>query len=121
MLEMILNAVKELFFQYGGWLLVAYIIWRGGIWIVRYTKTEKDDAVLDNFVKIGIDFALKVMPENTAVNWLKLTKNALSKFVEAYTASQGDAPDMTTYEKAKKLIEEIATQKETAELKNLNG
>lgn len=116
-----MEILKELFMTYGGWILVVYLAVRFTIWIVRKTETLKDDAVLDNFVKVGVDFALQVMPANTSLNWLKFTKNALSKFVEAYTASQGDAPDMNVYEKAKKLIEEIASQKETGELKNLNG
>lgn len=111
--------MEVLILKYGGWaLLILYLVFRIGIWYVRKTETKVDDEILDNYIKIGVDFASSLIPKNTEINWLKFVANALSKFTEAYTKSQGDVPDSTTFEKAKKLIEELAAQKELKELKN---
>jgi hypothetical protein len=88
-------------------LVVAFII----IMIIRKTKTKKDDEILDNYIEKGIEFAISIMPANSTVNAIKLTKNALSKFVEAYTVDKQTAPDASVYKKAKALIEDIAQQK----------
>ena len=107
--------IDSLVSGYGGYFAIGVIVVSFAIiWIIRATKTKKDDAILDNYIQQGIKFALSIMPKNTDVNWIKLTKNALQKFTEIYAKELGAAPDAGIYDKAKSLIEEIA--KEKAEL-----
>lgn len=113
-----LELLKQIFIN-GGWLLVAYIIFRVAIWIVRKTETDKDDQILDRYINTAVQFALKIIPENTEINWVKFVGNALGKFSEAYTKEQGDSPDMSTFEKAKKLIEETADNIEFKNIKDV--
>lgn len=107
--------LKQIFIN-GGWVILFYCLVRIGIWIVRKTETKTDDVILDKYVNQAVSFALKIIPQNSNINWVKFVGNALGKFNEAYTKEQGDAPDITTIEKAKKLIEEIA---DNIELKNI--
>lgn len=104
-----METLKAVFLN-GGWVICLYILFRIGLWIVRKTKTTKDDIIVDNYVAKAVKLALQVIPnpENTQVNWLKFLGNALAEFNRAYTKEQGEAPDTTTFEKAKALITEIA-------------
>lgn len=105
-----METLKALFVN-GGWVLVAYVIFRIAIWVIRKTDSKKDDEILDNYVAKAVKLALQVIPnpENTQINWLKFVANALAEFNRAYTKEQGEAPDTSTFEKAKSLIQEIAT------------
>lgn len=104
-----MEILKNLFIN-GGWLMVAYIVFRVGLWIVRKTKTTKDDEFVDKYVNKAVKLALQVIPnpQTTQINWVKFTANVLAEFNRAYTKDQGETPDTSTFEKAKKLIEEIA-------------
>lgn len=105
-----METLKALFVN-GGWVLVVYVIFRIAIWVIRKTDSKKDDEILDNYVAKAVKLALQVIPnpENTQINWLKFVANALAEFNRAYTKEQGEAPDTSTFEKAKSLIQEIAT------------
>lgn len=104
-----LEVLKAVFIS-GGWLLIVYVIFRILLMIIRKTKTKKDDEIIDNYVIKAVRLALQVIPkpEETQVVWVKFVGNVLAEFERAYIKEQGDAPDATTYEKAKKLIYEIA-------------
>lgn len=104
-----METLKALFVN-GGWVIVAYAIFRIIIWVIRRSESKKDDEILDNYVAKAVKLALQVIPnpENTQVNWLKFLGNALAEFNRAYTKEQGEAPDTSTFEKAKALILEIA-------------
>lgn len=115
-----MEIVKQIFVN-GGWVLVLYVVYRVAFWIIRKTTTTTDDAILDNYVSKAVKFALTIIPnpDTTQINWLKFVGNALAKFNEAYTKEQGDSPDATTFEKAKKIIEEIADNSEFKNVKVL--
>lgn len=120
-----MEILKQVFIN-GGWVILVYAFWRVAIWVVRKTETKVDDNILDNYVSVAIDYALKVIPKkdndtkiDTKINWVKFVGNALGKFSEAYTKEQGDSPDMTTFEKAKKLIEETASNIELKDIKDV--
>ncbi len=104
-----LEVLKAVFIS-GGWLLIVYIVFRILLMIIRKTKTKKDDEIIDNYVIKAVRLALQVIPkpEETQVVWVKFVGNVLAEFERAYIKEQGDAPDATTYEKAKNLIYEIA-------------
>lgn len=102
-----------------GWLAVAYIVFRVAIWVIRATKTQVDDKIIDNYISVAVKYALNLIPQNTKVNWLKFVGNALGKFNEAYTKEQGDSPDMTVLDKAKKIIEETADEIEFKDIKTV--
>lgn len=104
-----MEILKNLFIN-GGWLMVVYIVFRVWLWIVRKTKTTKDDEFVDKYVNKAVKLALQVIPnpQTTQINWVKFTANVLAEFNRAYTKDQGETPDTSTFEKAKKLIEEIA-------------
>lgn len=104
-----LEILKTVFIN-GGWLLIVYVIFRILLMIIRKTKTKKDDELIDKYVIGAVRTALQVIPkpEETEVVWVKFVANVLAEFERAYIKEQGDAPDATTYEKAKKLIYEIA-------------
>jgi hypothetical protein len=108
--------LKELFTTYGGVSIVFIALSFAAIWFIRATKTTRDDEILDKFVVTGIDYALKLVPANSTLNWVKFTANALGKFMEVYTKTQGQPADAKIYEKAKLLIETIASQKEVESL-----
>ncbi|MBR4633078.1 MAG: hypothetical protein IKO48_07180 [Elusimicrobia bacterium] len=113
-----MELLKQIFVN-GGWVILFYVLCRVLFWIIRKTKTEKDDVILDKYVSQAVNFALKIIPQNSNVNWVKFVGNALGKFSEAYTKEQGDAPDISTIEKAKKLIEEIADNIEFKNVKDV--
>lgn len=104
-----LEVLKAVFIN-GGWLLIVYVIFRILLMTIRKTKAKKDDEIIDNYVIKAVRLALQVIPkpEETQVVWVKFVGNVLAEFERAYIKEQGDAPDATTYEKAKKLIYEIA-------------
>lgn len=110
-----MELLKQIFLS-GGWVILLYCLCRIGIWIVRKTETKTDDVILDKYVNQAVSFALKVIPQNSNINWVKFVGNALGKFNEAYTKEQGDSPNISTIEKSKKLIEEIA---DNIEFKNI--
>ena len=68
---------KSLFEKLGGWQVVVVICCFGLIWIVRATKTKKDDEILDKYVTTAVSYALKVMPQNSKIDWVKFVGNAL--------------------------------------------
>jgi hypothetical protein len=94
-----------------GLSLIIFVFCSIIIFIIRKTRTKKDDEFLDIYVEKGVEFALSVMPANTTINWIKFTKNAMVEFQKAYTSEKKMAPDASTYERAKAIIEEIAKQK----------
>lgn len=108
---------KSLFEKLGGWQVVVVICCFGLIWIVRATKTKKDDEILDKYVTTAISYALKVMPQNSKIDWVKFVGNALGKFNEIYTKTNELPPDAKLYEKAKQLIEKIAEIKQIEQSK----
>ena len=103
---------KSLFEKLGGWQVVVVICCFGLIWIVRATKTKKDDEILDKYVTTAVSYALKVMPANSNIDWVKFVGNALGKFNEIYTKTNELPPDAKLYEKAKQLIEKITELKQ---------
>ena len=115
-----METLKALFVN-GGWVLVVYVIFRIAIWVIRKTESKKDDVILDEYVAKAVKLALQVIPnpENTQVNWLKFLGNALAEFNRAYTKEQGEAPDTSTYEKAKNLILEIANNAQFENAKDM--
>lgn len=115
-----METLKAVFVN-GGWVIVAYCLFRIGLWIIRKTETKKDDEIIDNYVAKAVKLALQVIPkpEETQVNWLKFLGNALAEFNRAYTKEQGEAPDTSTYEKAKNLIIEIANNAQFANAKEM--
>lgn len=107
---------------YGGWAWLAVIVLSFvAIWIIRATKTQKDDVILDKYVTVAIEYALKVMPVDSKINWVKFTANALGKFAEIYTKTNQLPPDAKLYEKIKQLIETIAKEKQIEQLGNSVG
>ena len=108
---------KSLFEKLGGWQVVIVICCFVLIWIVRATKTKKDDEILDKYVTTAISYALKVMPQNSKIDWVKFVGNALGKFNEIYTKTNELPPDAKLYEKAKQLIEKIAEIKQIEQSK----
>ena len=115
-----METLKAVFLS-GGWVIVAYAIFRIIIWVIRKTESKKDDVILDEYVAKAVKLSLQVIPnpENTQVNWLKFLGNALAEFNRAYTKEQGEAPDTSTYEKAKNLIIEIANNAQFANAKEM--
>ena len=113
-----IEALKQVMIN-GGWVVVLYILFRIGLWIVRKTETKVDDMIVDRYVNMAVQFALKIIPKNSEINWVKFAGNALGKFSEAYTKEQGDTPDMSTIERAKKLIEETANTIEFKQIKEV--
>ena len=108
---------KSLFEKLGGWQVVVVICCFVLIWIVRATKTKKDDEILDKYVTTAISYALEVMPKDSKINWVKFVGNALGKFNEIYTKTNELPPDAKLYEKAKQLIEKIAEIKQIEQTK----
>lgn len=105
------------FYKYGGWQVIIVIACSLIIWIIRATKTKKDDEILDNYVKKGVEYALAVMPKDSKIDWVKFVANALGKFNEIYTKTEELPPDAKLYDKAKQLIEEIAKLKQVEQTK----
>ena len=107
---------------YGGWAWLAVIVLSFvAIWVIRATKTQADDKILDKYVAVGIEYALKVMPADSKIDWVKFTANALGKFAEIYTKTNQLPPDAKLYEKIKQLIETIAREKQIEQLGNSAG
>ncbi len=107
---------------YGGWAWLAVIVLSFvAIWIIRATKTQKDDVILDKYVAVAIEYALKVMPADSKIDWVKFVANALGKFSEIYTKTNQLPPDAKLYEKIKQLIETIAREKQIEQLGNSAG
>lgn len=108
-------------FANAGWLVLVYIAFRITLWIIRQTKTKKDDEIVDTYVIKAVKLALQVIPkpEETQINWLKFTANVLAEFNRAYTKEQGETPDSSTFEKAKNLIKEIIDSSEFANAKEM--
>lgn len=115
-----METLKAVFVN-GGWVIVAYCLFRIGLWIIRKTETKKDDEIIDNYVAKAVKLALQVIPkpEETEINWLKFTANILAEFNRAYTKEQGEAPDASTFEKAKALIKEIADSSQFEKAKDM--
>lgn len=107
-----MEALKDLFFSYGGWTALIVVLSFATVWIIRYTKTAKDDEILDKYVKVGIEYALAIMPKDSKIDWVKFVANALSKFSEVYTKTRELPPEADIYAKAKQLIEKIAELKQ---------
>jgi hypothetical protein len=113
--------IKELFTTYGGFLSVVVILSFLIIWVIRWTKTTKDDEILDKYVSVGIEYAVKIMPKDSKIDWVKFVANALGKFNEVYTKTNELPADAKLYEKAKALIEKITELKQLEQLKNSVG
>lgn len=112
-----MEVLKELFTSYGGWWIVFIVACFAIIWTIRKTKTDKDDKILDEYVAIGINYALMVMPKDSTIDWVKLVANALARFSEVYTKTNGMPPDAKLYDKVKAVIEKVAELKELEQLK----
>ena len=108
---------KSLFEKLGGWQVVIVICCFVLIWIIRATKTKKDDEILDKYVTTAVSYALKVMPQNSKIDWVKFVGNALGKFNEIYTKTNELPPDAKLYNKAKQLIEKITEIKQIEQSK----
>lgn len=111
------NLFVDWFYKYGGWQVVIVIVSFIIIWVIRATKTKKDDEILDKYVTTAIDYALKVMPKDSKIDWVKFVANALGKFNEIYTKTNELPPDSKLYDKAKQLIEKIAELKQIEQTK----
>lgn len=111
------NIFVTWFYKYGGWQVVVVAVCFIAIWIIRATKTKKDDEILDKYVKKGVEYALAVMPKDSKIDWVKFVANALGKFNEIYTKTEELPPDAKLYEKAKQLIEELAKLKQLEQTK----
>jgi hypothetical protein len=83
-----------------------------GIYIIRKTKTTKDDELLDNFIAKGVQYAVGIMPKDCKIDSIKFLGNALAEFVEVYTKTQKVAPDGSILKYAKIAFEEIAKSKQ---------
>ena len=108
---------KSLFEKLGGWQVVIVICCFVLIWIIRATKTKKDDEILDKYITTAVSYAIKVMPQNSKIDWVKFVGNALGKFNEIYTKTNELPPDAKLYEKAKQLIEKVAEIKQIEQSK----
>ena len=108
---------KSLFEKLGGWQVVIVICCFVLIWIIRATKTKKDDEILDKYVTTAVSYAIKVMPQNSKIDWVKFVGNALGKFNEIYTKTNELPPDAKLYNKAKQLIEKITEIKQIEQSK----
>lgn len=111
------NIFVTWFYKYGGWQVVVVFVCFLIIWIIRATKTKKDDEILDKYVKKGVEYALAVMPKDSKIDWVKFVANALGKFNEIYTKTEELPPDAKLYDKAKQLIEELAKLKQLEQTK----
>jgi len=111
-----MELLKQLFLSYGGMSIIFVVASFAAIWFIRRTQNPKANEILDRYVAVGIEYALKVMPANSKLNWVKFTANALGKFMEVYVKTQGQCADANVYNKAKLLIEAIAEQKEIESL-----
>lgn len=112
-----LDILKELFTSYGGWWILFTVVCFAVVWVIRKTKTDKDDKILDEYVAVAINYALKIMPKDSKIDWVKLVANALGKFNEVYTKTNDMPPDASLYEKAKAVIEKVAELKQIEQLK----
>lgn len=112
-----IEAGKSLFEKLGGWQVVIVIFCFVVIWVIRATKTNKDDEILDRYVATAVEYALKVMPANAKIDWVKFVGNALGKFNEIYTKTNELPPDAKLYDKAKQLIEKFAELKQIEQSK----
>lgn len=106
-----------IFEKFGGWTSVIIVACFVLIWVIRATKTQKDDEILDKYVATAVEYALKVMPANSKINWVKFVGNALGKFSEIYTKTNELPPDAKIYEKAKQLIEKMTELKQIEQSK----
>ena len=114
--------INDFVVGYGGWAWLAFIVLAFvAVWIIRATKTTKDDAILDKYIMVAVEYAAKVMPKDSKINRVKFVANALGKFSEIYTKTNELPPDAKFYDKAKQLIETIAEEKQVEQLKNSNG
>jgi len=111
------NFFVDWFYKYGGWQVVIVFVSFIIIWVIRATKTKKDDEILDKYVKKGVEYALAVMPKDSKIDWVKFVANALGKFNEIYTKTEELPPDSKLYDKAKQLIEKIAELKQIEQTK----
>lgn len=111
------NLFVDWFYKYGGWQVVIVFVSFIIIWVIRATKTKKDDEILDKYVKKGVEYALAVMPKDSKIDWVKFVANALGKFNEIYTKTEELPPDAKLYDKAKQLIEKIAELKQIEQTK----
>ena len=107
----------EIFQKLGGWQVVIVIACFLIIWIIRATKTQKDDEILDKYVSRAVEYAVNIMPKDSKIDWVKFVANALGKFNEIYTKTNELPPDAKLYEKAKQLIEKIAELKQIEQTK----
>lgn len=108
---------KSLFEKLDGWQVVIVILCFVLIWVIRATKTKKDDEILDKYVATAVEYALKVMPANAKIDWVKFVGNALGKFNEIYTKTNELPPDAKLYDRAKQLIEKITEIKQIEQSK----
>lgn len=113
-----IETIKQMFLNGSGELILIVACF-GIIWIIRATKTQKDDEILDKYVSLGIEYALKVMPKDSKIDWVKFVGNALGKFSEVYTKTKELPPDAKVYDKAKQLIETIAEEKQIMQNKEI--
>lgn len=111
------NLLIYWFYQYGGWQVIIVFVSFIIIWVIRATKTKKDDEILDKYVKKAVEYAVAVMPKDSKIDWVKFVANALGKFNEIYTKTEELPPDSKLYDKAKQLIEEIAELKQIEQTK----
>lgn len=87
------------------------------IFIVKKTKTKKDDEFLKKATNIlpliqkGLDFAIKEIPAGRTVNALKLADNAIEAFENLYKEVNTTDLDISTQQVAKIIIAELAKQR----------
>jgi len=107
----------EIFQKLGGWQVVIVVCCFVLIWVIRATKTKKDDEILDKYVATAVEYAVKVMPKDCKIDWVKFVGNALGKFSEIYTKTNELPADAKLYDKAKQMIEKIAELKQIEQTK----
>ncbi len=81
-----------------GVIFTAIVILVG--WVVKRTKTKKDDAILAMIIQ-AFDFAEKVVPDEKGPEWLKKTDAAMKVFNEEYRKREGKTPTAALIDLAK--------------------
>jgi hypothetical protein len=80
--------------------------------IIKKTMTKKDDELVEKFILPCLNYANSVIPDTEKLNkdWLKITKNMLSKFIEQYTKQEKLLPSASQIDRFKIIAQDIAKQ-----------
>ena len=108
-MNMINEIVSTLLHSEIFWTSVFIMIVAGISWLVKKTKTDKDDKVWAMICN-AFNVAEKVIPDNNKVAWANKIDVALKAFNEAYFKKYGSLPPENIVELAKDQWSIIATE-----------